>query len=55
MFQLPGDVVDTKQLEYGRELGLNVLTNKNLIELVYQLKHTMKVIGMKRLIKKFKC
>ena len=38
MFQLPGDVVETKQLEYGRELGLNVLTNKNLIELVYQLK-----------------
>ena len=38
MFQLPEHVSDAKQIEYQRALGLTALTNKNLIELVYQLK-----------------
>lgn len=38
MFQSQVSLVEAKQLEYRQKLGLNALTNKNLIELVYQLK-----------------
>ncbi len=38
MFQVQNDLVEAKKNEYRQLLGLNALTNKNLIELIYQLK-----------------
>jgi len=38
MFQNPKIQIETKQQEYIKQLGLNLLTRKNLIELIYHLK-----------------